>query len=440
MFYIVETAQQLQELEELTDKDVFIHIISSNFRFHPIKTYTVGIYLKPDDCKGVFIPIQHDDGFHIEKARVCELLNKFKKKFTVDRKELLYHFNLENVVDVSIQHNLKFHRSLEWSTEDLTIDWYYNRFETKHNLNQIIPIPILVRYCENLYEKIGKHCKDYNVSGLEFYNSTASKVFFLLEQNGIGIDTEQFKRIYNPTNPEFNITGNTVYSSYKLTNVTTRPTNTYNSINFSAIPKKGDYRKVYKPRNDYFVEFDFDGYHLRLIAEQIGYKLSDESAHIQIARKLFNTETVSEEEYAKAKQINFHAIYGKVPKQHENIVFFREIKKYISRLWESYRENGYIENPISKMQFKSSLEDMNPSKLMNYMVQSLETANNITILKDILKYLHGKTSTATLYTYDSIIIDFNKEDGKQTLEDIQEIMECSKKYPVKFKFNTNLVL
>ncbi len=83
---------------------------------------------------------------------------------------------------------------------------------------------------------------------------------------------------------------------------------------------------------------------------------------------------------------------------------------------------------------------MNPAKLMNYMMQSLETSNNITILKDILKYLRNKKSFITLYTYDAILFDFSKEDGKQTLEDIQKIMENRGKYPVKFKYSKDLVL
>ena len=83
---------------------------------------------------------------------------------------------------------------------------------------------------------------------------------------------------------------------------------------------------------------------------------------------------------------------------------------------------------------------MNPAKLMNYMMQSLETSNNITILKDILKYLRDKKSFITLYTYDAILFDFSKEDGKDTLSDIQTIMEKQGKYPVKFKYSTNLVL
>ena len=83
---------------------------------------------------------------------------------------------------------------------------------------------------------------------------------------------------------------------------------------------------------------------------------------------------------------------------------------------------------------------MHPAKLMNYMMQSLETSRNILILKEVLRYLKNKKSKIVLYTYDSITFDFSKEDGKETLEDIKNILEEGKKYPIKFKYSNNLVL
>ena len=83
---------------------------------------------------------------------------------------------------------------------------------------------------------------------------------------------------------------------------------------------------------------------------------------------------------------------------------------------------------------------MHPAKLMNYMMQSLETSNNILILKEVLRYLKDKKTKIALFTYDAILFDFSKEDGKKTLEEIQKILEKDGKYPVKFKFSKNLVL
>lgn len=440
MFYIVETEQQLQQLEYLNYKDVFIHIITGNDYYHPKLVPTVGVFIKPIGLEGFFIPIAHEEGFNVKEERISKLLDSYQTKYTIDRKATLYHFNLNNVVDLSLKHSLTYHRQLENQVTDSTIDWFYNRHQAKPDLNAIIPISILVRYCEKLYTTVEKTIKIHRPSGFEFYNQTATNIFYLIEQSGVGIDTSKFTQIYTPNNPIYNIKHNTIYTKYNLNNTTTRPTNSFNSINFAALPKKQQHREVFKPSNDFFVEYDFDGYHLRILADIVGYKIKEQSAHTYLAKKLFNKQQITDQEYNKAKQINFHAIYGNIPKKYENIVFFRMIRKYIDQLWEQYTNQGFVVNPISKFKLSNKIQDTNPAKLMNYMMQSLETANNVIVLKRLLKYLNNKSTKIVLYTYDAFVLDFNKKDGKDTLTEIKSIMEQDGKYPTKFKYNTNLFL
>ena len=185
---------------------------------------------------------------------------------------------------------------------------------------------------------------------------------------------------------------------------------------------------------------DFDGYHLRLLCEQIGYTLSSESAHTQLAKQYFNKEEITEEEYDTAKQINFHAIYGKIPEKWAHLEVFTKIKAFIDKLWKEFEKNGRVMAPISKKSFSKELMGMNPQKLMNYIMQSLETSRNILILKEVLRYLQNKKTNIVLYTYDALLFDFDKEDGKETLEQIKEILEEDGKYPVKFKYSKDLCL
>ena len=74
---------------------------------------------------------------------------------------------------------------------------------------------------------------------------------------------------------------------------------------------------------------------------------------------------------------------------------------------------------------------MNPSKLFNYVLQNLETSNNINMLWDIIKLLKGKKSKLILYTYDSFMFDFNIKD-KQLIKDIKNIF---KKNGFQYKIN-----
>ena len=143
--------------------------------------------------------------------------------------------------------------------------------------------------------------------------------------------------------------------------------------------------------------------------------------------------------YKEAKQINFHAIYGKIPKKHKNLKVFKLIKEFIDNLWKMYEEVGVVCDPISGKLFTEELKRMNHAKLMNYLMQSLETSRNILILKEVLRFLKDKKTKVVLYTYDSVLFDFSKEE-KNILDDLENVLSDDSKYPVKFKFSENLVL
>ena len=441
MFYIVEQESKLSQLQSLAKLGLYVDVISSNSMYHPKLTSTVAVYVHPiEGDTGYIIPINHDEGINIAKERVYELLSSTDKLYTLDKKNLLYHFNLQKAIDVSLVYSMTYYDRLEFSRENNSLNFFYNKFSGFPNINQLIPISKLYESCEKTYESIKQHIQLEIPKGFEFYNNTATNVFFLIEQSGLGILYKPFLDMFKPRNERYNIQDNITYTYYNLYNATSRPTNAFNSVNYAAIPKGAEYRRAFRPTNDYFIELDFDGYHLRLLADQIDYELTSESAHKQLARLYFEKEEVTEEEYAQAKQINFQAIYGKIPEQHAFLKIFEDIQEYINTMWNFFDENGEVYNPMSKKAFTKELKDMHPQKLMNYMMQSLETSRNILILKDVLRYLKDKKTKIALYTYDAILFDFSKEDGKQTLEDIQEIMEEGGKYPIKFKYSKDLVL
>ena len=441
MFYIVEQESKLENLQRLSKLGLYVDVISSNDLYHPKLTSTIAVYIRPVNSKhGYIIPINHDEGLNTSKERVYGILSSASKLYTLDKKALLYHFNLQEAIDLSLLYSMVKYDRLEYSRENNTLNHFYNKFSNFSNINQLIPISKLYESCEKVYDQV-KDTIDFDIpSGFDFYNKTATNVFFLLEQSGIGIYYENFVEMFKPRNPLYNIIDNTALTYYNLYNVTSRPTNAFNSVNFAAIPKGAEYRKCFKPTNDYFVEFDFDGYHLRLLADQINYELTSESAHKQLAKLYFNKEEINEDEYNQAKQINFHAIYGKIPEKWAFLDIFTKIDSFIRELWRRFEDDGEVLAPISGKVFGRGLKDMNPQKLMNYIMQSLETSRNILVLKEVLRFLKDKKTKLVLYTYDALLFDFDKEDGKETLEKLQEILESEGKYPIKFKYSKDLVL
>lgn len=441
MFYILETDTQLNRIKSLARLGGYVDIISSNNNYHPKLSFTVAIYIRPINSKhGFILPIQHDECLNIDKERVSDILNSFTTLYTLDKKNLLYHFNIQHATDISLLYSMTHYDRIDYSRENNTLNSFYNKFSDKTNINQFIPISKLYESCEKVYDKVKEHIAIEIPSGFNFYNNIATNVFFLIEQTGLGINLEDFINKFTPRNSHYNINNETVYTSYNLYNATSRPTNAFNSVNFAAIPKGEEYRNSFKPTNDYFVELDFDGYHLRLLCEQIGFEIPSTSAHKYLAKMYFDKEDITEEEYNNAKQINFQAIYGKIPEEHKNLSIFKKIQSYIDNMWKTFTEVGYVSNPLSDKPFTKKLKEMHPAKLMNYMMQSLETARNILILKEVLGYLRDKDTKIALYTYDAILFDFSTKDGKETLKGIQKIMESNEKYPVKFKYSKSLNL
>lgn len=445
MFYIVESDEQLNYLCALGRDEAYIEVISENDRYHSVLTRTVAVYIRPlSRSEGYIIPINHSEGLNVSKERVQGILNCFSTLYTFNKKTFLYHFSHGNINDINLMYCLREYESLQLPDPPHTIQWFYNRLQDKVDLNSIIPVSKLFEKCERNYRSLIDVIEDskyiLNTPAWKFYNNLATGVFYLSEQSGIKVIYDQFVEKFTPANPRFSVANNIAYTNYNLYNPTSRPTSAFNSVNFAAIPKKPEYRQCFLPQGDKFIEFDFDGYHIRLIADVVGYEFTPESVHTQLGRLYFDKEELTEEEYKQSKQNTFQIMYGGVPDKYRHIEFFDKVAEYINKLWEDYTKNGIVYAPISQKPFNSNLKDMNPQKLFNYVIQSLETSRNVLILKEVLSYLRAKKTKVALYTYDAILFDFYLEDGKETLEDLKKILETQGKYPVKFKYSNNLIL
>lgn len=446
MFYIVESDEQLESLLSRCKRGgCYFNLVRSNDYFHPALTFLVAAYFRPlSDKEGYIVPLYHEEGLNRELKDVQEILNSSPITYVLDKKSLLYHVRLtRRCVDLNMLEAMTRFQKLDINTHKVsTYNWYYNRYGGWENLNRLIPLSKLFEQEEEIYSQIKNKIvpPEEFPPGFNFYNEDATKLYFLVEQNGIKVDVQGFLEKFKPTNPDFSIRYERVYTNYNLYNTTSRPTNSFNAVNFLAIPHSVEARRVFKPSpGNLFVELDWDAYHVRLVADQIGYsKLNpQESGHLQLARQYFGKQDISPEEYGKAKQSNFQAIYGSVPEEYKHLEYFKGVQKYIDDLWRVYSKEKAVANPLSGKLFTKELKEMRPSKLMNYMVQSLETARNVLVLKKVLRYLSSKKSKLVLITYDSFLLDWNQSEP-EVLSDVKDLMEESVegknvKFPIKIK-------
>ena len=224
-----------------------------------------------------------------------------------------------------------------------------------------------------------------------------------------------------------------VYSEYNPYTSTGRPSNRFGGMNFAALNKSDGSRKEFISRfnNGVLVEMDFDAYHLRLIGEIIGYQFPKGSVHEHMG-KLYGLP------YEEAKALSFKYLYGGITDEVSDNPFFSKVNDYIKLLWQDFQTNNFVESYIySRRIYRKNLQDMNPNKLFNYMIQLMETENNIEILNRLQPKLEQYNSKLVLYNYDAFLFDFDTKDGLDFLNMVKQTIECGGKYPVKIGKGVN---
>jgi len=209
------------------------------------------------------------------------------------------------------------------------------------------------------------------------------------------------------------------------------------SINFAALPKHGETRSAIVPQNDVLFEFDYDSYHPRILAKLIGYEFDEASVHIHLGKMYFKTEELTAEQYQASKELTFKQLYGGVFEQYKDIPFFAKVKEYTDKIYQDFNSLGYIKLVGGRKLFAQDIENVTPQKLLNYIIQSGETFYNVISIRNVLRYLEDKQSNIILYTYDSILVDYSREDGKEVLKEIKNLLENEFGFKVNASYGTD---
>ena len=426
MYYIVETEQQLKRLY-CSGNECYIRIVPMNDEYHSILTSPCLVYFKTLNSKGYMFPINHSEAFKLSFEEVMQWMDsKFEKIYTLNKKEVLYYFNSDKLIDITDGNLSLVHRSK-------FADRMYNKFPNLDFVNSLVPISKHYETEEKNFEEIRQFLKG---DPKDFYNDIFPKVFKAIEEQGIRIHPDYFHKHFSYNEKSWFLNGETVYTKYNLYNLTTRPTNSFNGVNFAALNKNDGSRVAFIPKNDLFFEFDYDSYHVRILAKLINYPLDNESVHTQLGKMYFDKETLTDEEYKRSKELTFKQLYGGVFDQYKEIPFFKLMNKYVDKLWEKFNTDNKLKLIGGKVLTKEQIQNPTPNKILNYIIQSAETYNNVISVKKVIEYLEKRQSKVILYTYDSFLIDYSISDGKHTLQTIKQLLE-SEGYVIKASYGPN---
>jgi len=297
-----------------------------------------------------------------------------------------------------------------WMTNKPLDHVQWDNFYDQDDFTYYYPLDKMI---EQLCEDV-PHYKDMtDFNKLDKFHDDFINAFGELESNGIGVNTD-FTKIFGDHMLKY-IHKKKIYQNYNFFTTTSRPSNSIHNLNFAALTP--DMRKAFSPLNDIFVEFDFESYHPRLIAKLIDYDFGKESVYDKLADDL----GVTKEE---AKNITFKNLYGGVRKDIAKMSeFFRGVEDLVKVFYDEYMTRNRILTHIYKRPMKrANLGDLNAQKLFNYYIQAYETERNVTILNKLHTYLLERKTNIVHYNYDSFLFDYAKEDGKETIHDIQKIL------------------
>jgi len=418
MFYILERSSQLPHSFE----DCFVRFIPTNDNFHPALTDLSLIYIRPlNDKKGYILCLNHNESLGIDKIELLDwLLNHTGKLWTLDKKKALHWLYplSDKLFDVNFLEPVDIK-----SLDNACISYYYSKHNALSNVNCLIPISKHYEICEAIFNMALPIIKQYTLSDttFQFNNFRTANVFYNIETNGIKVDKNCFIDYYQGKliNPQFSLNRSKIHTQYNLYTTTSRPSNTFNSINFAALHKDDGERTCFKPENDKFIELDFQGYHPRLIGEMIGFDFPKDKNTYDVLGELLG---VTQQE---AKELTFKQLYGGVWSEYQSKPFFKDVLKYTDDMWDTYQ---YGKRLVTENKIFMPDANMTRSKLFNYIVQSKETSTNVQLLELVFNKLEGKKTKLVLYTYDAFLFDYSNED-KGLIQEIVNILD----YPVNIK-------
>ena len=417
MFYLIETKNQLSKLKEKIpfNQYTYLEYIQGNDNTHPALAEVIAVYLNVED-KGYIIPINHPECINWDKDTVFSVLSNYQ--FKVYDKKAALHLNpqlsytdIQHKTPLQTQHTTQAHA------------WYYRKFpHTK--VNKMIPIGKHLERCNSKYNEIIGFPHVINT----YFDDKLLPALYRLEKNALKFNSK-FDEYFKPKCKKFSVKEDHIYGWYNPYTTTGRPVNNFNGINFVGLKHDNGERDCFEPDNDFFVEMDYDGYHPRLIGDIVGYQFHG-NVHNELAQIYFKSKEITPEQYKESKTLTFKQIYGGIDKANLHHPFFRKTQDFINIIWEEFNNKGEIVCGGYKIK-KENHPKIHAQKLFNYYIQATETYTNVEKINEIQDYLEDKKTKLVLYIYDAFIFDVSKDDGKQTLIDLKNIL--SNKFPIKVK-------
>jgi len=276
-----------------------------------------------------------------------------------------------------------------FDTKNEITKWVFDSVERPKNYS------FLKETFGNLRE-LAKHSANFNLFGLYNLSETDKKAEHLYAQ---------FEG--KPIHVDYDIFGT----------VTGRLTTKRDS--FPMLNLKREFKRFVTPKNDVFLELDFNAAEIRTLLALQGIEQPQEDIHEWNIKNVFKEEMSRD----KAKQKIFAWLYNPESKAIKSDAYDRE------RLLEKTYSEGKVQTPFGR---SINAPD---SKALNYLLQSTSSDNTIDRYNKISRYLRSSRSHVMAVVHDSVIVDLHRDD-RRMIPHLKQIFEDTKLG--KFKVNVSL--
>jgi hypothetical protein len=395
MVKFAETEDTIKQfLNEYKVKDSIIFPIFQNRTEHPFKNRLLLVLVYIDtDCW--VLSDGHNDSLSVD----LKILEEGEtKKWIFDSKWLLHKLNLKNWKSGDVVYHLMELKSYDYGMI------YHSLTSNYRSVSDFsyIPITNIIETVTQFIEENRRYLDD-TVSGFERYNDTILPAFNRIERNGIPTEYGMEYSLYN----NFTTTG--------------RPTNGFGGVNYSALNKSDGSRDHIVSKLGEFYQYDYDGYHIRLIGKLIGTEIPETSAHEWLGKQYFGKDELTDEDYQNSKAITFRQLYGGIDVENLEIEFYDKTNRFIQTLYKDFLIKGYLQTRFGKRIPFQKIDNHNAQKVFNYYLQALETETNTIVIKKLNELLSDTKTNLVLYTYDSFLFDVDKSET-HLIPKIEEIL------------------
>jgi hypothetical protein len=415
---IVESIDELNELSTKLETEVSIwYPMWVDNDKHPNNTHISFIFVRTQSDKYI-LPQQHTDALSLSNEQIYGVLNTIGEKWVFQKKKLLQSFTdvREGLNDVDTAYFLKHGETIDYSQpiQHLVAPFIHKGY--KEDIIQSIPI---LKLCEVIEPEL-KKCWRQKSKTYNWYNDIFIPTLARIEQMGIRVDREKFIDRWPQALKQVS-SDNLVFTEYNPFTVTGRPSNRHGGVNYAALNKTDGSRECFVADGIY-LQMDYNAYHPRLIGKLIKFDMPEGNVHEWLA-----------EQYGcdvnEGKGITFRLLYGGIDDDFRQIPYLNAVADYIEELWMETQKRGFLQTPHRIIPL-DWIEQPNPQKIFNYLLQAVETEMNVDKMKRILDYIEGSGITFDLYTYDSFLFDVPTDINKNLIKGLKEIIEDGG-FPIK---------